>query len=64
MAKKTVLKKVLKYAPLKTEFVRGIVQDETIKRDISADMTSVEDVTEYIVVDSDTGEVVNHADEP
>ena len=64
MAKKTVLKKVLKYAPLKTEFVRGIVQDETIKKDISADMTSVEDVTEYIVVDSDTGEVVNHADEP
>ena len=27
MAKKTVLKKVLKYAPLKTDYVRGIVDD-------------------------------------
>lgn len=29
MAKKTVLKKVLKYAPLKSEFVRGVAVDET-----------------------------------
>ena len=32
MAKKTVLKRVLKYAPLKTEFLRGLAQDETINR--------------------------------
>lgn len=38
MAKKTVLKRVLKYAPLKSEFVRGLVQDETIKQEISDDM--------------------------
>ena len=31
MAKKTVLKKALKYAPLKTEFMRGLTSDETIK---------------------------------
>lgn len=41
MAKKTVLKKVLKYAPLKSDFVRGVAQDETIKTEISDDMYSV-----------------------
>ena len=35
MAKKTVLKRVLKYAPLKTDFLRGLAQDETIKQEIS-----------------------------
>lgn len=62
MAKKTVLKNVLKYAPLKTEFVRGLSQDETIKTEISEDMYAVPDetvieVTDY-TVDADTGEVV------
>ena len=42
MAKKTVLKRVLKYAPLKSEFLRGLVQDETIKEDIDTDMYFVE----------------------
>lgn len=41
MAKKTVLKRVLKYAPLKTEFVRAVVQDDSIKEDISDEMYSV-----------------------
>ena len=40
MAKKTVLKKVLKYAPLKSDFVRAVAQDETIKTEISEDMYS------------------------
>lgn len=44
MAKKTVLKRVLKYAPLKSEFVRKLVQDETIKNSIDADMYMVESV--------------------
>ena len=35
MAKKTVLKKVLKYAPMKSEFVRQIAQDSTVKTEIS-----------------------------
>lgn len=68
MAKKTVLKKCLKYAPLKTEFVRAMSADETIKSDISAHMTEVHDETEYTDieatpvpdnVDPDTGEVID-----
>ena len=62
MAKKTVLKKALKYAPLKTEFMRGLTSDETIKTEISEDMYSVPDETvieaEGYEVDGDTGEVI------
>ena len=61
MAKKTVLKRVLKYAPLKSEFVRKLVQDETIKTEISEDMYSVNNEmaydAEYTEVNTDTGEV-------
>ena len=61
MAKKTVLKKCLKYAPLKSDFVRAVVQDETIKTEISDDMYDVPSVSiedaEYTVVDTETGEV-------
>lgn len=49
MAKKTVLKRVLKYAPMKSEFVRAVVQDETIKTEISDDMYLVNDQTEILV---------------
>lgn len=69
MAKKTVLKKVLKYAPLKSDFVRAVAQDETIKNDISDDMTFVPDetiidaevteVAEGEIIDTETGEVIN-----
>ena len=48
MAKKTVLKRVLKYAPMKSEFVRAVVQDETIKTEISEDMYMVNDSTEIL----------------
>lgn len=41
MAKKTVLKKALKYAPLKSDFVHAAVQDETIKHELSDDMFEV-----------------------
>ncbi len=41
MAKKTVLKKVLKYAPLKTEFVLELSSDETIKSEIAEDMSTM-----------------------
>ena len=62
MAKKTVLKRVLKYAPLKSDFIRGITQDETIKSDMSDDMYTVPnevvyEVDDYTVIDTDTGEV-------
>ena len=62
MAKKTVLKKVLKYAPLKSDFVRGVAQDETVKTTISEDMYEVpaENIidAEYMEVDTETGEVI------
>jgi recombination protein RecT len=48
MAKKTVLKTCLKYAPIKTEFARTLSTDETIKTEISADMVSAADETDYI----------------
>lgn len=61
MAKKTVLKKALKYAPLKTEFIRELSSDETIKSELSDDMFSVSDETvieaEGYTVDESTGEV-------
>jgi recombination protein RecT len=61
MAKKSCLKRILKYAPMKSDFVRGIVQDETIKTEISEDMYSVPNETvyeaEFTEVDTNTGEV-------
>ena len=61
MAKKTVLKKVLKYAPLKSDFVRAVAQDETIKTEISEDMYEVQ--AEVIDVDESTGEVIEDGTE-
>lgn len=61
MAKKTVLKKVLKYAPLKSDFLREIAADGTVKESIDADMM---DITPKVievegeVIDSVTGEVI------
>ena len=57
MAKKTVLKKALKYAPMKSDFTRGLAADETIKTKVDEDMYSVPDQTIY-EVDSNTGEVI------
>lgn len=64
MAKKTVLKRVLKFAPLRSDFVRATVQDETIKKDLAADMYDAPDETiidvEYEHVDEETGEVIEN----
>ena len=66
MAKKTVLKKALKYAPLSSDFKRGLSADETIKTEISDDMFSEPDETvieaEGYAVDEATGEVTGEAD--
>ena len=63
MAKKTVLKRCLKYAPLKSEFARGISADETIKTELDKEMYEVPDQTyfeaEAVEVDTETGEVVS-----
>ena len=66
MAKKTVLKRVLKYAPLKSEFLREVSQDEVIKTEVSEDMYEVPNVyvaAEY-EVDPNTGEVVKAQEGP
>lgn len=59
MAKKTVLKKTLKYAPLSSEFLRALSADETVKTEIADDML---DVPSIIDTDPSTGEVVKPED--
>lgn len=48
MAKKTVLKKVLKYAPIKVEFVRQVTEDGTIKSEIAEDMSEVQNENVFV----------------
>lgn len=47
MAKKTVIKQALKYAPIKTDFQRALSTDETIKTKLSDEMFSVHNELEY-----------------
>lgn len=47
MAKKTVLKEVLKYAPKSIEFAQQLAADETVKREVAPDMSEVIDVTDW-----------------
>ena len=72
MAKKTVLKRVLKYAPMRTDFVRAVTADEQIAKidenHQGAEMPEIfyeadfEEVTgEALVVDEETGEVIEDA---
>ena len=69
MAKKTVIKKCLKYAPIKTEFMRAIQADETVKNitpDDVANGTNILDITPDAPEDDEpeteeTGEVVKNA---
>lgn len=49
MAKKTVLKKVLKYAPLSSEFVKAAVADGTVKDQIGEDMSDIPS----LIIDAD-----------
>lgn len=61
MAKKTVLKRVLKYAPLKSDFVRGVSQDGAIHTELSDDMFSTQAAyidVDAVEVDESTGEVI------
>ena len=44
MALKTVLKRLLKTAPVKSDFRKAISMDETIKEDLSVDMSEVQNV--------------------
>ena len=58
MAKKTVIKKVLKYAPLKTDFQRALSNDETIKTQFAVDMSEVEPEE---IIDMEEGEMIEAA---
>ena len=79
MAKKTVLKRALKYAPIASDFVLAINSDETIKSNISANMVDEEDETmvditpeseneevqeDEKVVDKETGEILQQPLQP
>lgn len=65
MAKKTVLKRALKYAPIATDFVKAVATDETVKSNISTNMEDEPDETMTIDaepipqnVDPETGEII------
>ena len=64
MAKKTVIKMVLKYMPLSTE--RFIMQDETVKHfdNTVIDMTESPDLTNYEEINPQTGEVMTSDQKP
>lgn len=61
MAKKTVLKGLMKYMPISIEFSKAMAMDETTKRGVSEDMTEVIDVTDYAEVVEENGE--QHGDD-
>jgi recombination protein RecT len=42
MSKKTVIKQLLKYAPMKSDFQKAVSMDETIKAELSVDMSEVQ----------------------
>ena len=56
MAKKTVIKQLLKYAPLSIELQKAMVGDETIKTKISDDMSLIKDESESLEVEYEVKE--------
>lgn len=60
MAKKTLVKRLLKFAPLKSDFVRAVTADETIKSGISENMTDLPDET--VTIDAETTTPTENAD--
>lgn len=55
MAKKTVIKQLLKYAPIKSDFQKAITLDETVKTQLSIDMSEIRN--ECLLESSESGEV-------
>lgn len=41
MAKKTVIKRALKYAPVSSDFQRALSTDESIKTELAVDMSEI-----------------------
>lgn len=60
MAKKTLVKRMLKFAPLKSDFVRAVTADETIKSGISENMADLPDET--VTIDAETTTPTENAD--
>lgn len=60
MAKKTLVKRLLKFAPLKSDFVRAVTADETIKSGISENMAGLPDET--VTIDAETTSPTENAD--
>ena len=60
MAKKTLVKRMLKFAPLKSDFVRAVTADETIKSGISENMADLPDET--VTIDAETTAPTENAD--
>ena len=58
MAMKTVIKRVLRYAPLKTDFLRAVATDETIKDRFCVDMTEIHGND---IIDVEEGEILEVA---
>ena len=58
MARKSVLISALKYAPMKTDFVRAIVNDTAVRSELSSDMLNTPREDDII-----EGEVVNKTEE-
>ena len=64
MAKKTVIKKCLKYAPLKTDFAMQMNNDESIKSEINVDMSEVVNEQEDPnIIDQEYKEVENESEQ-
>lgn len=65
MAKKTCLLAALKYAPKKSDFVKAIVSDNSVKSDIAADMTSVnnDDVIDVEAVEPSAEDIERESDQ-
>ena len=61
MAKKTVIKQALKYAPLSIELQKNLSADETVKHEITENMNEVQNDISYadIIADEETGEVID-----
>jgi len=55
MAKKTIIKRALKYAPISAEFQRALSTDESIKTELSVDMSEIRN---ECIIDMDEADVV------
>lgn len=57
MAKKTVIKQALKYAPISADMIRLISNDETVKNEISIDMSEINDISDDNIIDGEAKDV-------